>query len=319
MKIPDKIHKILCSFLSIFFRSRTIKHILKLNGNEKKEFLRKIIDENLKQERLEPIEYLNKKSTSFKFVQSYNQLPCTVETRKKRPDLFERNGFRDKEILLMGDDDLVSVELASRNFKHITVLDCDITLLEKLKILTQDAKFPITFFHVDLYEGLPKFLNNIFDVVCFDPPQNYEDLSIFMGCALKSLKYSNSSFYMMVNSTAFGRNNTENLITQLQLNGFTNTQKLDFFNCYPLNRGQSLLLKVMSYFTHHNSVRKKGAACKYYFTDCLEFKSDTYLQTKGQFIEEKQVISPVLGHFTLPDIPIAFFKQYGSQNKKSIN
>ena len=318
MKILDNIHKIFCTFLSIFFRSRTIKHILKLNGNEKKEFLKKIIDENLKQERIEPIEFINKKS-SFKFVQSYNQLPCTIETRKKRADLFERNGFREKEILLMGDDDLVSLELASRNFKHITVLDCDITLLEKLKILTQDAKFPITFFHVDLYDGLPKFLNHIFDVVCFDPPQNYEDLSIFMGCALKALKYSNSSFYMMVNSTALGKNNAESLISQLQLYGFTNTQKFDFFNCYPLNKGQSLLLKLMSRFTHSYSERKKGLECKYYFTDCLEFRSNSYAQSKEQFVEEKQIITPVVGHFTLPDIPIAFYKQYGSQNKKSIN
>jgi N4-bis(aminopropyl)spermidine synthase len=319
MKIPDKIHNVFCSFLSIFFRSRTIKHILNLNGNEKKEFLKKIIDENIKQSKFEPIEYLTQKSSSFKFVQSYNQLPCTVETRKKRADLFERNGFREKEILLMGDDDMVSVELASRNFKHITVLDCDITLLKKLKILTQDAKFPVTFFHVDLYEGLPAFLNHIFDVVIFDPPQNYNDLSIFMNCAIKSLKYTNSSFYMMVNSIALGRKNKDRLISQLQIHGFTNTQKFDFFNSYPLNRGQSWLLKLMSHFTHNYSARKKGVACKYYFTDCLEFKSNSYVQSKEQFIEEKQIIAPVVGHFTLPDIPIAFFKEYRGQNKKSIN
>lgn len=319
MKISEEFHKIFCSLISIFFKSRTIRHILKLSRKEKKEFLKKIIDENIKQEKMEPIEHLTQKSSSFKFVQSYNQLPCTVETRKKRADLFERNGFKEKEILLMGDDDLVSVELASRNFKHITVLDCDTTLLEKLKILTQDAKFPITFFHVDLYDGLPKFLHNIYDVVCFDPPQNYEDLSIFMGCALKSLKYSNSSFYMMVNSIALGKNNAERLTSQLQLYGFMNTQKFDLFNCYPLNRGQSLLLKAMSYFIHHSSSNKKGISCKYYYTDCLEFKSNTYVQSKEQVIEEKQIVPPIVGHFTLPEIPIAFFKQYESQNKKSIN
>jgi hypothetical protein len=38
-------------------------------------------------------------------------------------------------------------------------------LLEELKILTQDSKYQVTFFHVDLYEGLPKFLQNIFEVV----------------------------------------------------------------------------------------------------------------------------------------------------------
>jgi predicted methyltransferase len=207
MKITEKAHRIFCSCLSIFFKSRTIKHILKLNGQEKKEFLNKLLEENLKNSNTDFSEtYLNK-SNSFRFVQSYNQLPCTIDTRKKRADLFERNGFRDKEILLMGDDDLVSVELASRNFKYITILDCDMKLLEKLKILTQDSKFPITFFHVDLYQGLPNFLKNNYDVVCFDPPQNFEDLNVFMKCALKALKISNSNLYMMVNSIALGKRN----------------------------------------------------------------------------------------------------------------
>ncbi|APJ02980.1 bis-aminopropyl spermidine synthase family protein [Silvanigrella aquatica] len=319
MKLLEKMHKIFCSFLSIFFRSRTIRHILKLSGHDKKEFLIKIIDENLKQIKTEPQEYFAQKSSSLKFVQSYNQLPCTVDTRKKRADLFERNGFRDKEILLLGDDDLVSVELASRNFKYITVLDCDMALLHKLKILTQDAKYPITFFHADLYQGLPNFLSHNYDVVCFDPPQNYEDLRIFMNCALKSLKYYNSTFYMMVNTSGLGKLNAENLVSQLQINGYTNTQKLDFFNCYPLNRGQSLLLKLISFFINPNSIKNRSLDYKYYFTDCLEFKSNSYAQSKEQVYEEKQIIAPVGGHFTLNEIPIAFFKQYGSHSKKTIN
>jgi hypothetical protein len=32
-----------------------------------------------------------------KFIESYNQLPCTIETRKKRADLLEKNGFREEE------------------------------------------------------------------------------------------------------------------------------------------------------------------------------------------------------------------------------
>ena len=73
MKIPNKIQVIFCSFLSIFFRSRTIKHILKLNGSEKKEFLTKIINENIKYKNNEKQEVSFVNYNSFKFIESYNQ------------------------------------------------------------------------------------------------------------------------------------------------------------------------------------------------------------------------------------------------------
>ncbi|WP_397599438.1 bis-aminopropyl spermidine synthase family protein [Silvanigrella sp.] len=316
MKIPNKIQVIFCSFLSIFFRSRTIKHILKLNGTEKKEFLTKIINENIKYKNNEKQEVSFVKYNSFKFIESYNQLPCTIETRKKRADLLEKNGFRDKEILLIGDDDLLSVELVARNFRHITVLDCDLKLLNKLRILTQEAKYPVNYFHVDLYEGFPKFLNHIFDVVCFDPPQNYEDLNKFMSCAIQSLKNQNSIFYMMVNSSALGLNNTDRLFAELLKYGFVNTNKYEFFNCYPLNKGQSLLLSIMAKFTHPNL---KTIKCNYYFSDCLEFKSVQVVQNVEQFSDGKKLLTNILPHYSIPEIPIAFYNNYKIQNKKTMN
>lgn len=317
MKIPNNIQSIFCSILSLFFKSRTIKHILKLEGNEKKIFLSKMIDENIRQLSLENEEHQAFKSGSLRFIESYNQLPCTIETRKKRADLLEKNGFRDKEILLMGDDDLLSVELAARNFRHITVLDCDIRLLNKLKILTQETKYPINFFHVDLYEGLPNFLNHIFDVVCFDPPQNFEDLNIFTKCAIKSLKSNFSCFYMMINSSSLGKINSEKVVTQLQKNGFINTNTYEIFNCYPLNKGQSLLLSIMAKFTHSNY--EKSIKCKYYFSDCLEFKSISLLNSIEQISDEKKITPPIVPHYTLPEIPIAYYNNYGVQDKNSIN
>ncbi|WP_186645588.1 bis-aminopropyl spermidine synthase family protein [Fluviispira vulneris] len=317
MKIIDQIHKLICKIVSIFFASRTVRHVLSLNRTEKKEFLRKIIEENKKQNFHENTNLIQHTKSKFKLVQSYNQLPCTIETRKKRADLFERNGFRDKSILLMGDDDHVSVELAARNFKYVTVLDCDLRLLEELKVLTQDAKHQVTFFHVDLYDGLPKFLQHIFDVVCFDPPQNYEDLNVFLKCALKATKYENSNFYMMVNCNSLGNKNIEKIFEVLKKSGFINSKRMDFFNCYPLNKGQSLLLKVMSYFTHSFKERKEGIHCRYYYTDCLEFKADTLQKSNHDLFDEHQVISPVVSHINLPEIPLAVYKQYGLQNRKN--
>jgi predicted methyltransferase len=110
MKISSKMHFIICGFLSLFFKSRTIKHILRLKASEKKEFLRKMINENIRQDVNEKKIYFSVQKQSFKFVESYNQLPCTVDTRKKRADLLEKNGFCDKHILLMGDDDLKNID-----------------------------------------------------------------------------------------------------------------------------------------------------------------------------------------------------------------
>ncbi|KAB8029228.1 bis-aminopropyl spermidine synthase family protein [Fluviispira multicolorata] len=318
MKIIDRIHKIFCNIVSVFFTSRTVRHVLSLNRSEKKEFLKRIIDENKKQNFHDNNHYVQSTKSTFRLVQSYNQLPCTLETRKKRADLFEKNGFRDKSILLMGDDDHVSVELAARNFKYVTVLDCDLQLLQELKVLTQDAKYQITFFHVDLYEGLPKFLQNIFDVVCFDPPQNYEDLNVFLKCALKATKIEFSNFYMMVNCNSLGIKNIEKIFEVLKKSGFVNSKRIEFFNCYPLNKGQSLLLTAMSYFTHSFKERKEGVHCRYYYTDCLEFKAESIQKKNEDLFEEKQIISPVVSHhISLPELPIAIYNQYGLQNRKN--
>ncbi|WGL58970.1 bis-aminopropyl spermidine synthase family protein [Pigmentibacter sp. JX0631] len=262
---------ILSKVLIIFFKSRTIKHILNLSVDEKKEFLLKILNENQRFIDLEKEEYSD--NNSLKFIQNYNQLPCTIETRKKRADLLEINGFRDKEVLLMGDDDLVSVELALRNFKHVTVLDCDKNLLSKLKILTSEAKFPINFFHIDLYHGIPNYLNKLFDVICFDPPQNSKDLDVFLHSTFQAIKYGNSSFYMMLNSSAIGEKELSTIIKLINNNGFFQHNKIEYFNCYPLNKGQSILLTFVSFFFKSIKKNKIYIKCRYYFTDCYEFKS----------------------------------------------
>lgn len=270
MNITKVFLVILSKVLSLFFRSRTIRHILSLTNDEKKEFLVKIINEN--QKYIEQEKQESTSNNSFKFVQNYNQLPCTIETRKKRADLLEKNGFRDKQILLMGDDDLLSVELAARNFKHVTVLDCDHSLLNKLKILTNEVKYPINYFHIDLYHGIPNYLNNLFDVVCFDPPQNSKDLNIFIESALKAIKYNDSRLYMMINTSALGQKNFNNISDIISAKGFKATNKFEFFNCYPLNKGQSLLLSFVSRFLNGKMNSNKYVNCKYYFTDCYEFK-----------------------------------------------
>ncbi len=261
---------ILSKVLSLFFRSRTIRHILSLTNDEKKDFLVKIINENKKYVEQEKQELSS--NNSFKFVQNYNQLPCTIETRKKRADLLEKNGYRDKQILLMGDDDLLSVELAARNFRHVTVLDCDHSLLNKLKILTHEAKYPVNFFHIDLYHGIPNYLNNLFDVVCFDPPQNSKDLNIFIESSFKAIKYYDSRLYMMINTSALGQKNFNNMSNIIAANGFKETNKYEYFNCYPLNKGQSFLLTFVSQFLKADLHSNKKVNCKYYFTDCYEFK-----------------------------------------------
>lgn len=271
MNLSNAFLVLLSKVLIIFFKSRTIKHILNLSVEEKKKFLLKILNENQRYIDIEKEEYSD--NNSLKFIQNYNQLPCTIETRKKRADLLEKNGFRDKEVLLMGDDDLVSVELALRNFKHVTVLDCDKNLLNKLKILTSEAKFPINFFHIDLNHGIPNYLNKLFDVICFDPPQNSKDLDIFLHSTFKAIKYSNSSFFMMVNSSAIGEKELSKIIKFINNSGFYEHNKIEFFNCYPLNKGQSILLSFISFFFKSIKKNKNYINCRYYFTDCYEFKS----------------------------------------------
>src|SRR5690606_28125280 len=62
----------------------------------------------------------------------HSQLPCTQETAAQRVQKALEMFDHDAKILLLGDDDMVSVELAQAGFRNITAVDIDKKIIKNI-------------------------------------------------------------------------------------------------------------------------------------------------------------------------------------------
>src|SRR6516165_9194821 len=104
-----------------------------------------------------------------------DQTHCTADTKLRRVlAMHEAGALAGQRILLLGDDDLVSVALAvfaghagaAARPRGVTVLDCDPDLVGYLRGELRDAGFPAEVVEHDLRDPLPAALAGAFDVAC---------------------------------------------------------------------------------------------------------------------------------------------------------
>jgi N4-bis(aminopropyl)spermidine synthase len=126
-----------------------------------------------------------------------DQCHCTVETKLRRVvALHEADALVGKRVLLLGDDDLVSVALATLVRRHgsgatlasLTVLDLDERVLAFVEEHLAGASFPVTCVRHDLREPLASALHGAFDTVVTDPPYTVAAARLFLSRAADALE-----------------------------------------------------------------------------------------------------------------------------------
>lgn len=176
-------------------------------------------------------------------IRQHFQLPCTVDTRKDRAVLLESLCQKGDKILLLGDDDLVSWELAQRNFTAVTASDCDAQLLDHIGLLCGDLinkprLVAGDFSDQDFDPGV------VPDVVCIDPPYNLRWTQIFLSKALQSVKdQENAVLLMMINPHCFSALDWQMILDRMEQSSFELVEHRPQFNAYPLQGLSSLLLR----------------------------------------------------------------------------
>jgi N4-bis(aminopropyl)spermidine synthase len=125
-----------------------------------------------------------------------DQCHCTVETKLRRVvALHEADALVGRRVLLLGDDDLVSVALAALVRSHgsgttiasLTVLDLDDRVLAFVAEQLAGAPFPVTCVRHDLREPLEPALHGAFDTVVTDPPYTVAAARLFLSRAASAL------------------------------------------------------------------------------------------------------------------------------------
>lgn len=128
-----------------------------------------------------------------------DQSKCTVETSIKRAVLcLKYHSLIGKEILCVGDDDLVSVSLGfilkklfpdkEMGNTNIYVYDMDERFLKYIEEISLQEKLPLNCINTDLrYPVNDKYLYK-FDCFFTDPPYTLQGMSLFLSRGISSLK-----------------------------------------------------------------------------------------------------------------------------------
>lgn len=128
-----------------------------------------------------------------------DQALCTTETAIKRAVLCLRNNsLIGKNILCVGDDDLVSIALgfllrdlfkkAQKPKANIVVFDVDTRLVKYINEISKEYDLPIECELLDLRAPLPLRFANKFDCFFTDPPYTLEGLTLFLSRGIGALK-----------------------------------------------------------------------------------------------------------------------------------
>lgn len=121
----------------------------------------------------------------------YDQFLATPETTyNKVRVVFDKGVVQGKNIAFIGDDDLVSLALASvcDSYKSITVFDIDEDILSKIETAAKDLNFKNLFTtKYDIRKELNQKYLGRFDTVVFDPPYTKSGVMLFLQRAVEML------------------------------------------------------------------------------------------------------------------------------------
>jgi predicted methyltransferase len=124
-----------------------------------------------------------------------DQTHCTPETKTRRVlALHDAGALAGRQVLILGDDDLVSLAIAEFARLHgsapagLTVLEVDPDLVDFLRDRLADAPFPVSVVEHDLAEPLPPELLAAFDTVQTDPPYTVAGAELFLRRAAGALR-----------------------------------------------------------------------------------------------------------------------------------
>jgi hypothetical protein len=242
------------SFLGPLLRliplNATTKQVLSLSRGEQKAYLETLYRFNHKTVTAAPAaskggvaaNALYRIRRTAGLIRRFNQLPCTVESRQARADLLSAES-KDIRILVLGDDDLLSVELARRGFRHVTVADCDEVLLQRIRAETADCPTPPRVVQADFRQGFDRELEAM-DVVFLDPPYSIDGAKAFLRHAVRAAEGARASrIFLMINPGIFGSRFSE--ITSVATGaGFRQTRHLPAFNSYPIGLFEATVLRL---------------------------------------------------------------------------
>ncbi|MGE5140966.1 MAG: adenosylmethionine decarboxylase, partial [Rudaea sp.] len=122
-------------------------------------------------------------------VSSYDQGALTSDSVFRRlASMYARGDVAGRRILLLGDDDLLSIALALTGLpREIVVVEIDERLCEFIREIARERGLVIRVIQHDVREKMPADLHGVFDTFVTDPTETIQGLLLFVEKGLSTL------------------------------------------------------------------------------------------------------------------------------------
>lgn len=208
----------------------------------------------------------------------FGQLPCTIKSIHARVAAINKAISKESPILIIGDDDALSVALAEDGFKDITVFEIDVNVVNKLNVVFEkfnNIKYKII--EQDVFQPVPEEVKKEFALITFDPWYAIDGFKAFLECGLNASKGSRPQILLSFNCGAL-LSDLKQLGFYLEEKDYTVTKWIPLSNTYPMPKGLHVTLELaeflvgvltLKFFNPFNKNKK------------LFFSSDLLLLTKA--------------------------------------
>ncbi|MGH7802279.1 MAG: bis-aminopropyl spermidine synthase family protein [Thermodesulfobacteriota bacterium] len=132
-----------------------------------------------------------------KAIRRFDQGYVTPKTTLSRLAFsYERGDIVGKEIIVLGDDDLMSIVLGLSGLpKRITVVEIDERLTEFIQSTAKKEGFQVGVERFDLRHPLPREHTRRYDTLFTDPPETLKAAEAFIGRGISALRTPGSAGY----------------------------------------------------------------------------------------------------------------------------
>ncbi|MCA9521032.1 MAG: bis-aminopropyl spermidine synthase family protein [Myxococcales bacterium] len=204
-----------------------------------------------------------------------NQLPIMPVSTTARAMHVAAQLSEGARVLILGDDDLVSLALGSaRPDLAIDVVEVDERLLAVLREGAARRRLGnVSYYTVDLCEGLPDEMCEAYDAVITDPPYNAAGMTAFIVESRRAMRRETAiptRLYLSTNpELIFDR---QQLFIDLEENRMVVLERHRHFNQYPIlpNFLEENVFDFMGRFGYPIKARQQLLACPYYYSDLFD-------------------------------------------------
>lgn len=201
----------------------------------------------------------------------HSQLPCTRETAQQRVQKALSLLGHDAKILLLGDDDLVSVELAEAGFRNITVVDIDRKIIGAIRKACDTGGHDISLAVHDLRRPAPRDLIGDYDLVFFDPEYSLAGLELFFSAALNFTGgRPGTLFFVSIHLMSLRPSGLQEAGNFLEQAGIKLLEFHQGFNVYPVPARLRALIRLVNQFVVGTpELSAAGWTLPYFLSDAL--------------------------------------------------